>query len=90
MSGNCESLPDDQRQFYQDMGYEAVHKLNGEIVGLYQFIFTVGIVVGIDETGYKHRFCYDSALKAAIALGKWGTDGGNEPKGYIKRKPEVA
>jgi len=85
-SDRVELLPDDQVKFYEDMGYRGVVRLNGEIVGLSQFIFTCGILVGMDETGYKHRYCYHDANAASAALIRWIIEGGDEPSGYIKRK----
>jgi hypothetical protein len=68
------------------MGYASPIKINGEIVGISQFLFTFGIVCGLDETGYTHRYCYASALEASEALVSWILSGELEPKGYIKRK----
>ena len=81
-----EDLPDEQREFYEAMEYTCVCKMHGKIVGLGQFIFTVGIVVGMDETGYEYRFCYGSYAEAFVALANWILTGGDEPDGYIKRK----
>lgn len=84
-----EPLPHEQRKFYEDMEYLCVGRFRGQIVGLRQFLFTVGIVVGLDETGYSHRFCYDNMATAYVALIDWIVSGGDEPKEYIKRKPEI-
>jgi len=83
-----EKLPDEQIKFYEEMGYMAPIKINGEIVGLSKFLFTFGIVCGLDETGYSYRYCYASALEAHEALVHWVVSGESEPSGYIKRKPE--
>lgn len=68
-------------------GYMDVAVVNGQVCGLLPFMFTHGIVVGIDETGYSHRYCYPNFLAAKSAYAEWIVDGGDEPKGYIKRKP---
>jgi len=83
-----EKLPDEQKKFYEDMGYMGPIKLNGEIVVINRFLFTFGIVCGLDETGYSHRFCYETSLEAHEALIKWVLSGDSEPSGYIERKPE--
>lgn len=86
LAEGVELLEPEQAQFYQEMGYTGVVKIHGKIVGVYQFIFTWGIVCGMDESGYEHRYCYGSFVEAAQGLAKWLTEGGDEPTGYIKRK----
>ena len=81
-----EILDEEATEFWEDMGYEKCVKLHGQIVGIRQFLFTAAIVVGMDDTGYSHRFCYHSALEALGALVNWVIEGGDEPSGYIKRK----
>ena len=57
------------------------------VIGLYRYIFTMAIVVGVDETGYSYRYCYDSLMGAIQALQDW--DDNNfvgEPKHWIVRK----
>ena len=81
-----EELLDDNRKFYENMGYSCVCKIHGKTVGLMQFIFTVGIVVGMDETGYEYRYCYHTGAEAFVALANWIIKGEEEPSGYIKRK----
>ena len=81
-----EELSEEQAAFYEDMGYRTLHKIDGEVVGLSQFLFTTGIVVGMDETGYKHRYCYHTVLDAHSALMEWIADGTEEPTDYITKK----
>ena len=62
---------------------------NGEIAGLSRFIFTTGLVVGIDDDfgaiKYRSRFCYEHAGAAREALQLW--DGSGDPTGpWIKEK----
>ena len=83
---NVEKLDDDHAKFYTDMGYGLPIKLNGEIVALGKFIFTTGIMVGMDETGYKHRYCYHTQIEAEIGLLSWIGSGDVEPSGYITKK----
>ena len=86
VKADVEVLDPEHAQFYQEMGYTGVLRLNGKIVGVMEFIFTYGICVGLDETGYEYRFCYGSFAEAATGLAEWIRDGGDEPTGYIKRK----
>lgn len=45
--------------FLEKEGYRGLKEIkNRGIVGLYRFIYTVGLVYGIDKNGYLGRFCY--------------------------------
>lgn len=70
------------------LGYFPVKQLpNGKWAGVMDMVFTVGLFVGLDETGYRTRFCFPSWPEAAQALEEW--DGTNFPPGFwIKQKPE--
>ncbi len=81
-----EKLDEEQVKFYTDMGYGMPIRLDGELVALGPFLYTVGIIVGMDETGYKHRFCYASENEAMIGLLAWIGNDDEEPPGYIKKK----
>lgn len=83
---DIEKLPDEQVKFYTDMGYGSPIKMDGEIVALGPFIFTTGIMVGMDEVGYKHRFCYHNVNEATVALLAWIGSDDDEPMGYITKK----
>lgn len=51
------------------------------------FIYTVAIVCGINEVGYRYRYCYPTLLDAMSAFNDW--DGcGHPPGNWIKRKGE--
>ncbi len=65
--------------------YKNFQKKNGEYMATMRMIFTVGLVVGLDEISYKHRYCYHSNEEAVRALNEW--DGKGFPPGnWIKRK----
>ena len=68
------------------LGYEAPRQLpTGKWAALGRFLFTTGLVVGIDQSGYRTRFCYPSREDAALALKEW--DGQGDPPGlWIKEK----
>lgn len=60
---------------------------SGEWAAIHNFLFTTGLMVGLDRTGYRTRFCYESVPEALVALEAW--DGQGWPPGYwIKQKPE--
>ena len=81
-----EKLDEEHAKFYTDMGYGMPIKMDGEIVALGPFLYTTGIICGMDETGYKHRFCYHTQHDAEIALLTWIGSDDEEPMNYIKRK----
>ena len=83
---NIKPLERDHCIYYEDMGYVMPFKLRGKIVALRQFLFTVAIVVGLDEHGYERRFCYESAREAQTALTQWMLSEDEKPSGYIKEK----
>jgi hypothetical protein len=60
----------------------------GEWACLSPFLFTWGLMVGVDESGYRTRFCYENLLEAAKAICTW--DGVGDPPGnWIKEKGGV-
>jgi hypothetical protein len=69
-----------------DNGYCFIRRLpSGEWAALSRMAFTVGIVVGLDETGYRCRWCYAHQLEALEALAVW--DGTGNPAGpWLKQK----
>lgn len=66
-------------------GYTHVRQIGEMHVGLLQFNFTVGLVVGLDWAGHSRRYCYEFAEDAIEALDAW--DGQDHPGGpWIKCK----
>jgi hypothetical protein len=67
-------------------GMKYLRKLpTGEWVGLRDFMFTTGLLVGVDMTGYRTRYCYAKEDDALQALLLW--DGTGDPEGpWIKEK----
>ncbi|MDQ7958953.1 MAG: hypothetical protein RET84_23760 [Pseudomonadota bacterium] len=57
----------------------------GQICALKDFVFTTGLMVGLDPIGYRLRYCYEHAREAREALAAW--DGEGHPGGpWIKCK----
>lgn len=52
-------------------GYQNLRLVNGDWCGTQRFIYTVGVVLGLDETGYTNRFCFDTEQNAALFLKDW-------------------
>jgi len=67
-------------------GYTHMRKLpSGEWAGLFKFLFTIGLVVGIDMTGYRIRYCFADEKSALQSLENY--DGYGDPTGpWIKAK----
>lgn len=66
-------------------GYTDLREIGGRLCGLNRFIFTTGLVVGLDEVGYQVRYCYEHEADARDALEAW--DGMGYPSGpWIKAK----
>lgn len=85
MSLSTEQIDPDLEEPLQGEGYRLVTLKGDQVCGISQFIFTWAIVVGLDETGYSHRYCYGTLLEALGAYNDW--DGVGDPAGFIKRKP---
>lgn len=59
----------------------------GTIYGVRPFIFTWGLLCGIDRTGYQRRYCYKDAVDAIAALSEWNPQESPHPPGpWIKLK----
>jgi len=74
----------------ESYGYGFVCHLpaTGELAGIMAFLFTYGLCVGLDDTGYRTRYCYPTFGDAILALIEW--DGHGDPPGpWIKQKGGV-
>ncbi len=59
--------------------------MNGKVYALNRFIYTTGLLVGVNEHTYEHRYCYPNHADAREAFATW--DGvGLAPGNWIKRK----
>ena len=66
-------------------GYTDLCEREGVVCGLQMFMYTAGLMVGIDSFGYERRYCYERAADARRALAAW--DGRGHPGGpWIKCK----
>lgn len=62
-----------------------IRSTNGKVIAVCRFIYTTGILVGVTEHGYDHRYCFPNYADALEAFAKW--DGAGDPPGnWIKRK----
>ena len=66
-------------------GFTHIRVIDGKICGIKRFLFTTGLVVGLNEIGYDGRYCYEHRSDAVDALREW--DGNGDPSGdWIKYK----
>ena len=69
----------------EGLGYTDLRLISGKMCGLYRFMFTTGLMVGLDAAGYERRYCFESREDALAALEAW--DGEGHPSGpWIKLK----
>jgi hypothetical protein len=75
-------------QAFEQYGYRNVCRLaNGEVAGIRPMIYTAGLFLGLDQTGWRTRYCYETMVQAQTALEQW--DGRGDPPGpWVKQKPE--
>lgn len=68
-------------------GYSRIKVMQDDTVcALQNQLYTTGLVVGLDRTGYTRRYCYERWYDAKEALIQW--DGVGDPPGpWIKEKP---
>ncbi len=85
----ADTRPSDFRELAALMeveGYTHVRVLpTGEAAALYRFLFTTGLCAGLNESGYRIRYCFARHGDAELALLTW--DGLGDPSGpWLKAK----
>lgn len=73
-------------EYLKSEGYLYIRELpTGKLAAIQQFVFTYGLIVGLDICGYEYRYCYENEKDAKLALETW--DGTGDPSGpWIKLK----
>lgn len=62
----------DLKSMLEGYGYEHVREVEGwGWCGISRFMFTCGVCYGMDETGRKGRFCFDTMMDAELFLRDW-------------------
>lgn len=81
-------IREELKDFLTKEGYSYICEREGRgVCAIFKFMFTVGVVCGIDSTGYRGRWCYGSEVEAVYAITQW--DGVGDPPGnWIKDKGE--
>jgi hypothetical protein len=72
--------------FLKAEGYHNLTEIpNKGLCGLMRFAFTTGLCIGLDESGYSGRYCYEYFSDAFSAIKEWNGEG--DPSGeWIKYK----
>lgn len=73
-------------QFLKTQGYYEFRKVpNRGICSLRSFLFTTGIIIGLNKHTFFGRYCYSNEEEASVELKNW--DGEGDPKGnWLKYK----
>lgn len=70
--------------------YEYTVIPNKGLCALTPFMFTIGLVVNLDETSYEERYCYplEYIADALIVIKTWNGEG-YPPGRWVKRKGKI-
>lgn len=81
-------MTEELKDFLTQEKYLHLRDVEGRgVCGVMKFMFTYGLVYGIDMMGYKGRWCFGSEIEAVYALDTW--TGIGDPKGrWLKYKGE--
>ena len=75
--------------FLTEVGYECPRRLpDGTWAALMPLSFTTALVIGLDRTGHKRRYCYETREEAEAALAGL-VDGVSDPMGgWVAKRPQ--
>ncbi len=68
------------RELLHSFGWISPTFKHGRWCAIDKFLWTYGLLLDIDESGYRSRYCYHTFTEAHNALEKW--DGVEEPTGW--------
>lgn len=74
-------LSEEQQHYYAELNECLASKyVNGRLIGVVRFLYTVAIIADINEFGYQNRWCYHDLVSCMGAFNDW--DGVGEPTGW--------
>ncbi len=75
-------------KFLDSEGYKNLRRLpDGQLIGIYKFLFTYGLCVGLDVGGYSKRYCYPHADKIDAINAALYWEGEGDPEGnWVAKK----
>jgi hypothetical protein len=75
-------LTDEFKAYLESNGYFDLKEVDGKILGLMRFMYTIAIVVDIDSTGYSHRYCYPNERAFSCLVNYKHYKGEGDPGGH--------
>lgn len=76
------------KEFFEEMEYLYVRQLDDRTwVGLTPLLFTTGLCLGLDEFGWKRRYCFKTSATAISELAKLKTID-DVPTGWVAKRPK--
>ncbi len=76
------------REYFESIGYEVVSQLDDNSwVGIGELLFSTALYMGMDQSGWAKRYCFElrsDAIQELIKLTKQ-TD---TPNGWIAKRPK--
>ena len=80
-------MEDLKKYLKKEEGYEVLLEVpNKGLCGIMRYMFTWGLVYGIQKQVYEGRYCYPSYEDAILALAMWKGEGDPEDDKWIKHK----
>lgn len=70
-----------------DGQYDTLRELpDHSVAAIGKLIYTTALYLGLDEVGYRRRYCYDDDARARTEFDKLQTQD-DEPQGWIAKRP---
>jgi hypothetical protein len=71
----------------REEGWRNINVIDGLVCAIQPFVYTWGIVIGINEWGYERRYCYENLVDAVAAFARYNFPRYEHPTGpWIKCK----
>lgn len=59
------------KDLFESHGYTNIRYVGDMWCGVNRFMYTCGVCYGLDECGYRGRFCFDTMQNATLFLQDW-------------------
>jgi len=57
-----------EKDYHESWNYTDLIRINGMTIAISKFIFSYGVIIGLERDFYKGRFCFDTYLNAKLFL----------------------
>ena len=71
MSQIIEKIPIEILNLCKENQYTYLKIINNKVCAINRFLFTYGVMIDLDEFGYKMRFCFNSEINAINFIENW-------------------